>query len=353
VCGPDGYTSVCKKLVIALSSDHLVAGLQEAAPGGSAVADQERRMASLPNLPITGRRDDGDRRIPRVRIEGLPAWLRETEQRDRMKPRLRFRTVWISDTHLGTPGCNAELLLDFLKSIECETLYLVGDIVDGWQLRKGWYWPAAHNDVVRCVLKMAKRGARVIYVPGNHDEAFRDFAGLHFGGIELLPEDIHITADGRRLLVLHGDQFDNIVLYARWLAFLGDSAYTLLLKSNALVNGVRKRFGLPYWSLAAHLKKRVKNAVAFISKYEEVVAQAAAERHVDGIVCGHIHSAEIRQFGDITYYNDGDWVESCTALIEQADGTLEILDWAERRREEAMRARVEAPVACVAEAVQA
>lgn len=296
-------------------------------------------MASLPTLPITARNAARDPHSPPARHAVLPAWLRESEQRDRHKPRLRFRTVWISDTHLGTPGCNAELLLDFLKSIECETLYLVGDIVDGWQLRKGWYWPAAHNDVIRCVLKMAKRGARIVYIPGNHDETFRDFTGLHFGDVELLPEEIHVTADGRRLLVVHGDQFDSVVLYARWLAFLGDSAYTMLLKSNALVNGVRKRFGLPYWSLAAHLKKRVKNAVAFISKYEEVVAQAAAERQVDGIVCGHIHSAEIRQFGAITYYNDGDWVESCTALVEQADGRMEILDWAERRRAEAADAK--------------
>ncbi len=295
-------------------------------------------MAVSPTQPITARTESRPRR-PIGRQAPLPAWLGDTEPRDRHAARLRFRTVWISDTHLGTPGCNAALLLDFLKSIECETLYLVGDIVDGWQLRKGWYWPAAHNDVVRCVLKMAKRGARVVYIPGNHDEAFRDFTGLHFGDVELLPEDIHVTADGRRLLVLHGDQFDNIVLYARWLAFLGDSAYTLLLKSNALVNGVRKRFGLPYWSLAAHLKKRVKNAVAFIGKYEEVVAQAAAERQVEGVVCGHIHSAEIRQFGAITYYNDGDWVESCTALVEHADGAMEILDWAERHREAAMRER--------------
>jgi len=309
-------------------------------------------MATSPTQPITARADPRPRR-PATRSTPLPAWLGEAEPRDRHAPRLRFRTVWISDTHLGTPGCNATLLLDFLKSIECETLYLVGDIVDGWQLRKGWYWPPAHNDVVRCVLKMAKRGARVIYIPGNHDEAFRDFTGLHFGDVELLPEDIHVTADGRRLLVLHGDQFDSIVMYARWLAFLGDSAYTMLLKSNALVNGVRKRFGLPYWSLAAHLKKRVKNAVLFISKYEEVVAQAATERHVDGVVCGHIHSAEIRQFGDITYYNDGDWVESCTALVEHADGRMEILDWAERRREEAMRERATAAKASTAVAVPA
>ena len=253
--------------------------------------------------------------------------------------RTRYRTIFISDIHLGTAGSNAELLLDFLKQHECETLYLVGDIVDGWQLRKGWYWPQAHNDVIRAVLKMAKHGTRVVYVPGNHDEHFRDYVGLEFGGIELLADDVHITADGRRLLVIHGDQFDNVVLYHKWLAFLGDGAYTLLLKSNRWVHRVRRVLGMPYWSLAAHMKKRVKNAVQFISRFEEIVAHAAAERGVDGVVCGHIHSAEIRQMGDITYYNDGDWVESCTALAESADGAMHIIDWAEHVRAEAMRER--------------
>ena len=304
-------------------------------------------MATLPDLPapVEARRSPTtprhDRVPPRAKGERkLPDWIDENDKRDLHphKQRTPFRTIWISDTHLGTAGCNADLLLDFLKSTECETLYLVGDIVDGWQLRKGWYWPSRHNDVVRTILKRAKRGTRVIYVPGNHDEAFRDYTGLDFGGIELVGEDIHTTADGRRLLVLHGDQFDSIVLYARWLAFLGDSVYVLLLKSNRLVNAVRKMFGLPYWSLAAHLKKRVKNAVQFISKYEEIVAHAAAERGVDGVVCGHIHSAEIRQFGPITYYNDGDWVESCTALVEHFDGRMEIIDWAEKVRIEAMEA---------------
>ena len=297
----------------------------------------------MPNLPITARNGG-----PRPHGSGdprpeLPDWLRHPEPRDRGQPRLRFRTVWISDVHLGTSGCNAALLLDFLKSIECDTLYLVGDIIDGWKLRKGWYWPAAHNDVVRAVLKMAKHGTRVVYVPGNHDEVLRDFVGLHFGDVELTAEAIHVTADGRRLLVLHGDQFDNVVLYAKWLAFLGDGAYSLLLQSNGLVNWVRRRFGLPYWSLAAHMKKRVKNAVQFISRYEEVVAQAAADRDVDGVVCGHIHSAEIRRFGPITYYNDGDWVESCTALVEHGDGALEIVDWAEHRRAEASAAAAARP----------
>jgi UDP-2,3-diacylglucosamine pyrophosphatase LpxH len=266
-------------------------------------------------------------------------WIEEPVHFERHGPRVAVRTAWISDTHLGTSGCNAELLLDFLKSVDCETLYLVGDIVDGWQLRKGWYWPPRHNDVVRCVLKKAKHGTRVIYVPGNHDEAFRGYVGLNLGGVELVSEAIHETADGRKLLVLHGDEFDGVVLYAKWLAFLGDSAYTLLLKLNRVLNWIRRKRGLPYWSISSHLKKKVKNAVQFISSFEEVVAHAAHERGVNGVVCGHIHSAEIRRIGDVVYYNDGDWVESCTALVEHPDGRMEIIDWAELRAEEAMQQR--------------
>ncbi|MGI4880971.1 MAG: UDP-2,3-diacylglucosamine diphosphatase [Janthinobacterium lividum] len=242
--------------------------------------------------------------------------------------KLRFRTVWISDTHLGTAGCNAELLLDFLKAIQPETLYLVGDIIDGWRLKRSWYWPPRHNDIVRRILKLANRGTRVVYVPGNHDEMLRDYTGLSFGGVEIAAETIHTTADGRRLLVLHGDEFDGVVLYAKWLAFLGDHAYSALLRLNVVFNVVRRRLGLPYWSLSAHMKKKVKNAVAFISRFEEAVAHAAIERGTDGVVCGHIHTAEIRTFGGVTYYNDGDWVESCTALVEHRDGRMEILDWA-------------------------
>ena len=271
----------------------------------------------------------------------LPDWIVEPSHFDPAKPCLALRTVWISDVHLGTPGCNAELLLDFLKSTECETLYLVGDIIDGWQLRKGWYWPTRHNDVVRCILKKAKHGTRVVYVPGNHDEALRDFTGLNFGGVEVVDDIIHRTADGRDLLVIHGDQFDGVVLYARWLAFLGDHTYTLLLKLNRVVNAVRKRLGLPYWSLSSHLKKKVKNAVQYVCSFEAAVAHAASERGADGVVCGHIHTAEIRQIGDVTYYNDGDWVESCTALVEQFDGRIEILDWAKRIRDQRLASRKE------------
>jgi UDP-2,3-diacylglucosamine pyrophosphatase LpxH len=264
----------------------------------------------------------------------LPIWFDKPEPRS-FQPKMKLRTVWISDVHLGTAGCQAGMLSDFLHSIECDTLYLVGDIVDGWRLRKGWYWPDQHNEVIRRVLKMAHRGTRVIYIPGNHDEMFRDYAGLSFGGVEVQLEAIHTTADGRNLLVTHGDAFDGIVLYARWLAFLGDQAYTLLLKANIVLNAVRRRFNLPYWSLSSYLKKRVKNAVQYIGQYEEVVAREASQRGVEGVVCGHIHCAEIRQFGSITYYNDGDWVESCTALTEAKDGTMAIVDWAAQVRNRA------------------
>jgi UDP-2,3-diacylglucosamine pyrophosphatase LpxH len=297
---------------------------------------------------MTGPNTDGRRKSAARQSTQAPAapaagWLEEPIHFEPRRQRIAVRTAFISDTHLGTAGCNAELLLDFLKSVNCETLYLVGDIVDGWQLRKGWYWPPRHNDVVRCVLKMAKHGTRVVYVPGNHDEAFRGYVGLNLGDIELVHEAVHITADGRRLLVLHGDEFDGVVLYAKWLAFLGDRAYTLLLKLNGLLNWLRRKRGLPYWSLSNHLKKKVKNAVQFISSFEEVVAHAAHERGAQGVVCGHIHSAEIRQIGDVTYYNDGDWVESCTALVEHADGRMEIIDWAERKRIEAEQARAKRP----------
>lgn len=257
----------------------------------------------------------------------IPDWLDLPDPKP-FRPKRKYRTVWISDIHLGTRGCNAAMLVDFLRSIDCQTLYLVGDIVDGWRLRKGWYWPDAHNEVVRRVLKMAHRGTRVVFIAGNHDEMLRDYAGMNFGGVELALEAVHVTADGRRLLVTHGDSFDGVVLYARWLAFLGDKAYSLLLRANILFNAVRRRLKLPYWSLSAYMKKRVKNAVQYVCSYEEAVAHEALNRGLDGIVCGHIHSAEIRQIGGITYYNDGDWVESCTALAEDAQGNIRIIDWA-------------------------
>lgn len=247
----------------------------------------------------------------------------------RVAGRQQFRTIWISDIHLGTRGCNAEMLIDFLDHVDSETLYLVGDIIDGWRLKKKFFWPAAHNDVVWRLLKRAKRGTRVVYIPGNHDEVFRQFSGLDFGGVEIRRKAIHETADGRRLLVLHGDEFDAITLAHRWLAHVGDAAYTALMALNRWLNAFRRTFGMPYWSLSKHAKAKVKKSVEFISHYEDVVAHAAGIRGVDGVVCGHIHTAEIREIGGIDYYNDGDWVEGCTALVEHHDGRMELLHWAD------------------------
>jgi UDP-2,3-diacylglucosamine pyrophosphatase LpxH len=241
--------------------------------------------------------------------------------------RRKFRTIWISDIHLGTKGCNAAMLIDFLDHTDSETMYLVGDIIDGWRLKKKFYWPPEHNDIVWRVLKRAHRGTRIVYIPGNHDEMVRPFCGMNFGGVEIKRADVHTTADERRLLVLHGDEFDTIMLAHRWLAFVGDALYHVMMGLNGWVNAVRNGLGLPYWSLSKAAKHKVKNAVEFISKYEEVVARAASERGVDGVVCGHIHTAEMRDFDGIAYYNDGDWVEGCNALVEHFDGTMEILHW--------------------------
>lgn len=254
--------------------------------------------------------------------------------------RLSVRTVFISDVHLGTPGCQAEALLDFLRCVECETLYLVGDIVDGWQLMRRWYWPQAHNDVVQKVLRKARKGTRVVLVPGNHDEFARRYLGHSFGGIEVVEDAVHQTADGRRFWVMHGDLFDGVVQCAPWLAHIGDSLYTLALRLNRALNSARARLGLPYWSLSRYLKLKVKRAVSFIGDFEMAVIREAKRRGVDGVVCGHIHHAELRMVDGLTYANDGDWVESLTALVEHGDGRLEVIEWAEVLRQ---RQRAAAP----------
>ena len=243
--------------------------------------------------------------------------------------RLRFRTIWISDLHLGSSACQATRLLDFLRHTESKHLYLVGDIVDGWQLRRRWFWPQAHNDVVQKVLRKVRKGTAVTYICGNHDAFGRHFGEISFGGIELRDEVIHVTADGRRLLVLHGDLFDGVVQYARWIAFVGDRLYLLALHINRWFNAVRARLGFPYWSLSQFLKHKVKNAVSYISDFETAVAQEARRRGVDGVVCGHIHKAEIRSIDGVLYCNDGDWVESLTALVEDDAGALSIVHWKE------------------------
>jgi len=241
--------------------------------------------------------------------------------------RFKVRTVWISDVHLGTPGCQAHALLDFLKRVDCDTLYLVGDIIDGWQLQRSWYWPQAHNDVVQKLLRKARKGTRVIFIPGNHDEFGRKFLDHSFGGIEVAEEWIHTTADGKRLWITHGDLYDGVIQCARWLALLGDSLYEFTLKLNRHLNSFRARAGLPYWSLSKYLKLKVKRAVSYMGDFEAALAREARKRGVDGLVCGHIHHAEMRMVEDILYCNDGDWVESLTALVEHADGRLAIVDW--------------------------
>jgi UDP-2,3-diacylglucosamine pyrophosphatase LpxH len=253
-------------------------------------------------------------------------------------PAVRCRTAFISDIHLGTKGCQAELLLEFIRELECETLYLVGDIVDGWKMKSGWHWPQAHNDVVQKILRMARKGVRVVYVPGNHDDRIRDFCGVHFGGVVVARDAIHEAADGKRYLVTHGDEFDGVIQHARWLAFLGDWSYRALIGVNTGFNRARRAMGLGYWSLSAYLKHKVKNAVAFIDRFEDAMAQEARRRGVQGVICGHIHKAEMRDIGGVAYINDGDWVESCTAVVERHDGRFEIVRWMD------FRAALDAPV---------
>ncbi len=240
---------------------------------------------------------------------------------------MHYRAVFISDLHLGTPGCQAEALIDFLKSHTSDHLYLIGDIIDGWQLRKKWYWPQAHNDVVQKLLRKARKGCKVVFIPGNHDEFARDFIDHHFGGVHVDFEGSHTLADGRKLWLVHGDYFDAVVKYAKWLAYLGDTLYEFALRVNRHFNIVRRRMGLPYWSLSAYLKNKVKKAVNFVADFEYAVSHEARKRGYDGVVCGHIHRAEMRMIDGVLYCNDGDWVESRSALVEHMDGTLEILYW--------------------------
>ena len=239
----------------------------------------------------------------------------------------RHRTLFVSDFHLGTRACQADALLEFLKHHDAETIYLVGDIVDFWRVKRGPVWPQSHNDVMQKLLRKVRKGSHIVYIPGNHDEALRDYCGQHFGGIDILRDTIHTTADGRRLLVMHGDEFDVVMHYARWLAVLGDRSYELALWLNSPLNWLRRRLGFGYWSLSAYLKYRVKSAVNFIGEFERMLAAEARRRGVDGIVCGHIHHAADHMIDGIQYLNCGDWVESCTAISEEFDGSLHVLHW--------------------------
>ena len=244
--------------------------------------------------------------------------------------KLDYRTVWISDVHLGTRGCKDEYLLDFLRHVECERLYLVGDIVDLWKLKNGFYWPALHDEIVRTVMAMAKRGIEVIYIPGNHDEVFRGYLGTVFNGIAIQENAIHASADGRRYLVVHGDEFDGVVCSSRWLAMLGSQAYDLLIEINRWFNHGRRLLGFPYWSMSAYIKHRVKNAVDFMFNFEQALVHAAHEQKLDGVICGHVHHAVVREAEHgIQYCNCGDWVESCTALTESHAGEMRVIHWVE------------------------
>jgi UDP-2,3-diacylglucosamine pyrophosphatase LpxH len=246
-----------------------------------------------------------------------------------IKPALRYRSIWISDVHLGTRRAQTMLFLDFLQRTESSYLYIVGDLIDNWALSRAWYWDQSHNDVIQKLLRKARRGTRVIYIPGNHDEYFRDFATLRFGRIAVATEILHVTADGKRYLIMHGDRFDAIVRYAKWLAFVGDRGYQLALTLNTGVNRVRAALGWPYWSLSAAIKHKVKRAVEFISLFEQAIVREARRRGAHGVICGHIHTPQIRDIEGIHYCNDGDWVESCSALVEHFDGRLELLRWAD------------------------
>ena len=239
----------------------------------------------------------------------------------------RYRTLFISDVHLGSKAAKTDFLLDFLRFHDADTIILVGDIVDGWRLKRTWYWPQPCNDVVQKLLRKARKGTRIIYIPGNHDEFMSDFPGIHFGGIEVANRHIHEAGDGRRYLVLHGDEFDVVVRNARVLAYLGDWAYDTAIAINVVLSAVRRRLGLPYWSFSAWAKLQVKHAVNFIGEFQKVVAEEARRSGVDGVICGHIHHAVIDQMDDISYINTGDWVESCTAIAEHRDGTMELITW--------------------------
>ena len=247
-----------------------------------------------------------------------------------------YRSIWISDTHLCSRDCRVDYLFSFLKNNKSEYLYLVGDFIDVWQLKRRWHWPQSFNNIIQKILSKAKKGTKVVYIPGNHDEALREFAGAHFGGVQIALQAIHETATGKRMLILHGDEFDTIVQHNRWLALLGDAAYGYLIWVNRFVNFIRKMIGMPYWSLSGYVKGRVKNAVRYIGSFEDAVVRYARQHNVDGVICGHIHQPALKELHGLQYCNTGDWIENCTALVEHADGRLALINWMKEWPELAM-----------------
>jgi UDP-2,3-diacylglucosamine pyrophosphatase LpxH len=246
---------------------------------------------------------------------------------------LQYKSIWISDIHLGTRGCQADMVLEFIKYTRSENLYLVGDIVDGWALKNRWYWPQQHNDVVQKILRKARHGTRVFYIAGNHDEILRKFIPINLGNVEILNQLIHEGINGKKYWVVHGDQFDGIIRYAKWLSRLGSIAYEALIAFNRYLNYFRRRFGKEYWSLSKYLKFKVKNAVKFISEFEELVVESAKKQKANGVICGHIHHPAMENMKDVEYKNCGDWVESCTALVEHFNGEFELIHWLDKRKE--------------------
>jgi UDP-2,3-diacylglucosamine pyrophosphatase LpxH len=240
---------------------------------------------------------------------------------------MKYRSVFISDVHLGTRGSKADILLSFLKEVECDNLFLVGDIFDGWRLKKNWYWLQSHSTVVQKILRLSRKGTRIYYIPGNHDEFMRQFLEHSFGNIELHDEMVYVSKNGKKYIVIHGDKFDIVTMNMKWLSHVGDWAYTSLLNINTAIHWIRSYFRLPYWSLSKWAKHKVKEAVNFIGNYEHSLTNYARIKHADGIICGHIHSANMDVIDGIEYLNCGDWVESCTALVEHEDGSFEVLSW--------------------------
>ncbi len=244
----------------------------------------------------------------------------------------QVRAIFISDIHLGTRACQADRLLDFLREHPSEYLYMVGDIIDFWSMSRGVYWTTAQNTVVQKVLRRARHGDKVVLIPGNHDEALREHDGTDFGGIQVRNEHIHTTAAGQRFLLIHGDEFDQVTRYHRWVAVLGDMAYNTLVRINTSLSWIRRRLGMSgYWSLAGYAKRKVKTAINFIFDFEDSVIRAVRERGLDGVICGHIHWAALRPMDGVTYINCGDWVDSCTAIVEHLDGSLELVEWGNAR----------------------
>lgn len=283
------------------------------------------------SIPVKSRPVDFKEKI--LHEQFFPEWLKShmhdisSPANSPDNPARKFRSIFISDVHLGTRGSKADLLCDFLKNNDCETLFLVGDIIDGWRMKKRAYWPQEHINVIRRILTRSKRGTSIVYVTGNHDDFLRRYSGMNFGNIHLVDEYIHTAADGQKYWVIHGDAFDSIVCSQKWLALLGDVAYESLLKINVVVNRIRKIFGKDYWSLSSYLKYKVKKAVNFISSFEQTLVAECKKRDLQGVVCGHIHHPEVSVIDGINYANSGDWVESCSAIVEDFQGNLEVVLW--------------------------